>query len=283
MKPVALSLTLVMLTPVQASADTFGHCRFDTVAQAFAGTATEQAGCLLRKVRILGNVDPSPIQLPPNLARLVGHEFNPDKVKLRALIFSQGTSEPSLGGSLDSPVSRGRSNNPSAPLARYFVIHDTSTPNFSSKPFPIDLDSSNRVNTFSYYRSATNAKAHIFLNRRGEMYVGHSLGVPWRATKLESRIGVLSKGLFLHIENVQPRRAHPNQADGNAPEVGFSMVQYDRLALIYISASVRAGRGLIPAFHAAIDQGLSDGHDDPQNFSLEAFDAAIGKVVQKLQ
>ena len=36
-----------------------------------------------------------------------------------------------------------------------------------------------------------------------------------------------------------------------------------------------AGLWLIPAFHAAIDEGLPDAHDDPQNFDLPAFDAAV--------
>jgi hypothetical protein len=272
-----------MFLPLHAHAEVLGHCRFDTSSKAFAGSAAEQAGCLLRRVRILGNVDQTSIQIPPNLAGVVGQPFNPDKVKLRAVILSEGTSERNLGGSLDAPLSRGNANSPSAPLARYFVIHDTSTPNFGNQAFPADLDSNSRVNNLNYYRSATNAKAHIFLNRAGEIYVGHGFNVPWRATKLESRIGVLSKGLFLHIENVQPRRAHPNQPDGNSPDPGFSTIQYRRLALLYIAASTRAGRGLIPAFHAAIDQGLSDGHDDPQNFSFQAFDAALGNLLFRLQ
>ena len=96
-------------------------------------------------------------------------------------------------------------------------------------------------------------------------------------------IGTLSRGMFIHIENVQPRRKHPSQPDGNAPTPGFSTAQYDRLALLYLMASARAGTGLIPAFHAAIDQGLSDGHDDPQNFSLDDFDAAFARVLDSVK
>ena len=271
------------LSSTAASAATFGKCRFDTQSQSFAGSAEEQARCLLRKVKILGHVDAQPATLPSNLARMIGQPTGVDNTKLRQLIAALGLTEAKLGGSLDAPLSHGSNNNQDAPLARYFVIHDTSTPNFGNNPFPANIDTSNAVNSFAPYESATNAKAHIFLNRRGETYVGHDFGVPWRATKLESKIGVLSKGLFLHIENIQPRRAHPDQADGNAPTPGFSAAQYDRLALLYVVASVRAGKGLIPAFHAPIDEGLSNGHDDPQNFSLDDFDGALGRVLDKVR
>ncbi|MBY3198222.1 hypothetical protein [Rhizobium laguerreae] len=266
-----------------AKAATFGKCGFDTVSRAFAGTAKEQASCLLRKVKILGNVDPQSAVLPPNLLGSIGQPLNVSKVKIRQFIEALNLTENDLGGSLDAGLSRGNNNSSSAPMARYFVIHDTSTPNFGNQAFPADVDTNNRVNGFNPYKSANNAKAHIFLNRPGAIYVGHDFGVPWRATKLELKIGTLTKGLFLHIENVQPRRAHPSQPDGNAPTPGFTTVQYDRLALFYVMTSVRAGQGLIPAFHAAVDQGLLDGHDDPQNFSLSDFDGALGRVLEKVR
>ena len=229
--------------------------------------------------RILGNVDSTPAILPTNLAGFVGQPVGFTKSKLRQAISVLGLTEAGLGGSLDDPLAHGDSNNPHAPEARYFVIHDTSSPNFGNEQFPDDIDTSDEVNRLDGFKSASNAKAHIFLNRRGEIYVGHDFKVPWRATKLELKIGTLARGMFIHIENVQPRRKHPNQPDGNAPTPGFSTLQYDRLALLYVMASTRAGTGLIPAFHAAIDQGLSDGHDDPQNFSLDDFDAALGRVL----
>ena len=55
-----------------------------------------------------------------------------------------------------------------------------------------------------------------------------------------------------------------------------------RLALIYTIASVRSGRWLIPAFHVAIDSGIRGGHDDPQNFEIEAFAAGIERVASQL-
>ena len=276
------TLTFAVATD-DAAAATFGKCKFDTETMAFAGTAPEQASCLLRKVKVLGNVDATPAVLPANLTGFIGQPVGISKSKLRQAISALGLTEARLGGSLDDPLSRGDTNSPDAPEARYFVIHDTSSPNFGDQQFPDDIDTSDGVNRLDSYRSASNAKAHIFLNRRGEIYVGHDFAVPWRATKLESRIGTLSRGMFIHVENVQPRRKHPSQPDGNAPTPGFSKVQYDRLALLYLMASTRAGTGLIPAFHAAIDQGLSDGHDDPQNFSLDDFDAAFGRVLDSVK
>jgi hypothetical protein len=182
---------------------------------------------------------------------------------------------------LADPVSTARDGDPAAPAARYFVIHDTSEPYLGGAPaFPPDIDTSDAVNDLTHYLGP-NAVAHVFINRRGGMVVGHDLSVPWRATQLESRvIGLPAKGLFLHVENQQPRRADPAGPPGNdriAPAPGLSSAQYDTLAMVYIAASVRAGRWLIPAFHAAIDEGLPDAHDDPQNFDLAAFDGAISR------
>src|SRR5258707_1635331 len=56
---------------------------------------------------------------------------------------------------------------------------------------------------------------------------------------------------------------------------GFTQAQYQKLALLYAMASARAGTWLIPAFHAAIDEGLSDAHDDPQNFDMDMFVSAM--------
>ena len=43
------------------------------------------------------------------------------------------------------------------------------------------------------------------------------------------------------------------------------------------------GKGLVPAFHPALDEGLNDGHDDPQNFYLASFDTAIGRFLDELK
>lgn len=54
--------------------------------------------------------------------------------------------------------------------------------------------------------------------------------------------------------------------DRIAQTPGLSDAQMQKLALTYIAASVRAKMWLIPAYHATVDDGISNGHDDPQHF-----------------
>jgi hypothetical protein len=268
-----------------AVAGVVGRCGFDIDRLAFAGSPREQAACLLRHVGPGGVLDGAPAKLPPDLAARLGEPASIDRARLR--LYLRGRPRvAALAASLSDPVSRARDNAPDAPLARYFVIHDTSQPFFADAPLPADIDSSDAVNDLSGYLGP-NAVAHLFINRRGEVAVGHDFSEPWRATKLESRvIGPSAKGLFLHVENQQPRRSDPAGPPGNdriAPSPGLTAAQYDALALAYIVASARAGAWLIPAFHAAIDEGLPDAHDDPQNFDLAAFDAAVTRELEGIK
>ena len=63
--------------------------------------------------------------------------------------------------------------------------------------------------------------------------------------------------------------------DAIAPEPCFSVAQDERLALLYVVAGRRARSWMVPGFHAAIDEGISDAHDDPQNFDLTTFALAV--------
>jgi hypothetical protein len=49
------------------------------------------------------------------------------------------------------------------------------------------------------------------------------------------------------------------------------VAQSERLALLYVAAGRRGGSWMVPEFHAAIDEAISDAHDDPQNFDLTTF------------
>jgi len=182
-----------------------------------------------------------------------------------------------------TPVARANDNDASAPMARYFVIHDTSGPYFGSRAFPPDIDVSVKINSLKNYRCIDGGgAAHVVVNRTGGMLLNHELSIPWRETKFEQGApfhGAL-KGLFLHVELIQPRRGRFNDAEGPTP--GFTPAQYDRLALIYTIASVRAGRWLIPAFHAALDADIPNGHDDPMNFDAESFARSIQHLADTL-
>ncbi len=182
-------------------------------------------------------------------------------------------------------MSRADDNAAGASPARYFVIHDTSTPALGAVDrFPDDIDTSASVNDLDRYPRGDKALAHVFVDRRGIFRVDKDFGEPWRATKRESHIiGLPAKGLFLHIEFVQPRRSDAGGIEALAPNPGFTPAQYETLAILYVVASRRAGTWLIPAFHNRVDAGIPDAHDDPQRFEITRFDAAITAALGMLR
>lgn len=262
-----------------------GACKFNVDTQTFKGDAVEQAACLLRQVRKWGNIDPTSASIPDELASIIGKPTSDLRSQLRSVLKTHSISENSIGGNLDNPISRAANNQAQAPFARYFVIHDTSAPWLKdAKSFP--PDDSKELNKLSAY-GGPDAVAHVFVNRIGETLLGHDFSVPWRATKLEKSGygGEATKGLFLHIELLQPRRRDPAggpKNDAISPTPGFTSAQYDKLAILYTAASIRSGTWLIPAYHAAIDENLSDAHDDPQQFELKKFSEAVTNLRVRL-
>jgi hypothetical protein len=265
-----------------------GPCEFNPATFDFAGTPDQQAMCLMRSGNARRNLGPMLETLPPALASRVGQSSAlPDRETLAALLIELGLVW-DYAPFLWQPISRARDNDPEAPQARYMVIHDTSGPNFGGRPFPENIDEHRSINNLARFRCGDGwSIAHVIINRTGAMLLGHDLGEPWRATRFEraTRFGNNLKGLFLHVEMIQPRRSQPGRGrrnDAQAPTPGFSEIQYDRLALVYMIASVRSGRWLIPAFHIAIDSGIRGGHDDPQNFEIDAFAASIERLAGRL-
>ncbi len=294
---VATTLAIAMSTKSQAQVTAAlpdVACKFDSARLQFEGAPLEQAKCLLRPVFKYGHIGSPLPQLPAPLETLVGTAaMQVTKDRVRAFVTSEGVNPSELGGDLNTALSRAHSNDPNAPLARYFVIHDTSSCVQSGPPsggcgpatvFPQDADkSTRRWNQPETWRNFKDA--HLFITRDGQLIApqGRTFSVPWRATKREAMIGEPSRGLFLHIENVQPRLSDSNAArpnDATAPVPGFTEIQLRRLAMVYVSASLRAGTWLIPAYHAALDAGLGDGHDDPQNFDLTAWAGQICAVIK---
>src|SRR5215831_5695245 len=196
--------------------------------------------------------------------------------------------EGEFGDFLWLPVSRAHDNALAAPMARYFVIHDTSGPNFGRRSFPDDIDGGGKVNDLRNFECHDGwGKAHVVISRTGELLLAHDYSIPWRETKFEqaAEFGGALKGLFLHNEMIQPRRSAPGRGrrnDARSPDPAFTPAQYDRLALLYVIASVRAERWLIPAFHAAIDAQIANGHDDPLNFNVESFADSLDGLIAKL-
>lgn len=269
-----------LLTEIHAEKG-LGRCGFDARMLAFRGTAIEQTKCLLSPVSIGGAVGSPLKQLPSVLEARVGQAAMIDKQQLKALLLQHGLAQ--LAGGLERPVSR----TPNGTPARYFVIHDISQKLAGNRFPPDEADSLNRL---GYKNKDGDWVAHIFLNRRGEIFVGHDFDKPWRATQLESNkngAGIATRGLFLHIEHNQPRLRDPAVSQDNdriAPRPGFTSAQYDRLALLYLVASARRGAWLIPAYHAVLDSGVvGGGHDDPQNFELQKFTDALERFIRDVE
>jgi hypothetical protein len=263
-------------------------CEFDVDGLSFVGTPVEQAKCLLRTHDRTRNIGPMLESIPAALQERVGQTSGlPSREVLSTHLSAQGL-EWDLAYYLWQPIARARDNDPSAPTARYMVIHDTSGPNYGGRPWPSNIDDHPKINNLRrFWCSDGWAIAHVIINRRGALFLGHDLAEPWRATKFERApaFGTALKGLFLHVELVQPRRRAPGWGrhnDAQAPTPGFSAAQYDRLALVYTVASVRAGAWLVPAFHAPIDAHIRGGHDDPQNFELDAFAASLDRILVAL-
>ena len=257
-----------------------GPCGFDVETLQFEGDALAQARCLLRPVATGGVLSPQPASLPESLAALIGQPVGDLKEALRRHLAVRHIVDATIGGPLAAPLSHARDDDPAAPAARYFVLHDTSVPWLAdASAFPPDDDPA--LNELARF-AGPEAVAHVFVNRRGETLLGHDFRVPWRATQLEvRRIGPRSRGLFLHVELAQPRRrdpAGPPRNDLIAPTPGFTDAQYDRAALLYAAASARRGDWLIPAFHAALDEGIAGAHDDPQHFDMARFAAALAHL-----
>ncbi len=271
------AILALLLLAAPASAELIGGCQFDRDTLTFAGTPVEQATCLLRHVEPLGAKSPQP--LPPVIQQLLEPGGAPNAAQKAAAIgaFPEPYRAYAIGYQ-DLPASQTEAGIP----LLYFVIHDTSTPFLANEPFPNRLNNDPGINSFEPYL-ADEPVAHIFLNRQGQIWGAHDFSVPWRATKLESRvIGAPARGRFVHIETVQPRRflrGATSRGQTQGPKPGFSNAQYRMLAALYVYASARAGRWLIPAFHSAVDDGIPDAHDDPQNFELRKFARELEQLV----
>jgi hypothetical protein len=254
-------------------------CRFDANQMGFSGTPIQQAQCLLRFVKRVGNVDDTPATLPPILTTLLSDPLNlgVTKSQLRSHLQKQGIAESTVGGSVTDRVCHADSDNPSAPLARYFMIHDTSSKLKASESFdPAFINtaawSGNRLSTLK------RATTHIYINRLGQTLTDNDYRTPFRATRFEATAAnARFRGLFLHHELVQPRKG-PGNTDPDSPDPGFTPAQYSALALQYVIASVRRGNWMVPAFHCVLDLHVGD-HDDPQRFDLAAWDNALDQTL----
>jgi len=266
---------------------TMGPCKFDPAVMSFAGSPAEQARCLMRGMDRTRNLSPVLPTLPPGLANRVGSTAGlPTRAALARYLASRGDLQGQFGVYLPAPLSSAGDDDPDMPQARYFVIHDTSGPRYGHRAFPDDINTVSHINNLKTFACDDGwGKAHVVISRTGAMLLNHDFQIPWRETKFELAANFLGalKGLFVHIEMIQPRRSTgAGYNDARSPDPAFTVAQYDALALLYTIASVRRGQWLVPAFHAAIDGDIPNGHDDPLNFDIASFSESVDRVVEML-
>lgn len=265
-------------------------CIFNEKKLQFVGTPLEQARCLLRPNKIGGVLDAELKNLPKPLEKIIGKPIKIEKETLKKYLKKHKIEDSQIGGAIDEKLSFAKLPNGEEIQALYFIIHDTSTPYLKDEPFPDNLntDKNWKGNNLSIWLKSP--VAHVFVNRLGESLTTTNFGKPVEkgfGTKFaRDFLKADAKGLQLHIELIQPRRRNARNSNPNndlfAPIPGFTDKQYKKLALLYIAASVRRGNWLIPAYHSAIDAGIKDAHDDPQNFELEKFAEQLKLLINEI-
>lgn len=286
-----LSAMLLMIGAAAPVAAQNAPCEFDSKLLQFKGTPTQQARCLLRANGIGGVLGEELKALPAPLEKLVGKKVHLRATSLAEFLRRNSIDEAAIGGAVNKPLTEVQSPAGKRIPALYFVIHDTSSPYLGVNEFPngFDTDPNWRGNDLTIWTNQP--VAHVFVNRLGDSMVTTPFDEPVRkgfGTKFARDIlKAEAKGLQLHIELVQPRRADtsdPNpKNDRIAPTPGFTAAQYERLALLYLAASVRRGTWLIPGYHSAYDAGIKDAHDDPQNFDLKVFADALKRLIGRIK
>lgn len=230
--------------------------------------------CLLRPVRIYGNLGPPLESLPAPLDQLIGKPMGVTRENVSRYLRDHSIREEDLGGPLSVPLTS----------TLYFVIHDTSSPYFGNRDFAMNINEANWSgnNLGNWIRLKV---TNVYVNRLGDSATAANFERVIVGTKYE-RNNRNRRGLFVHVEMIQPRRRDPNGGANNdalAPMPGFTPQQLKRLALLYVVASVRRGQWLLPAFHASIDAGIPNAHDDPQNFDVRAWLDSLRELLAELR
>ena len=289
--PALLSVILTVI--LLAGSSVYGQnapCPIDSQTLQFVGKPIDQARCLLRP-NGYGGVLGQPLErLPRTLEKVIGSKVKFSRPAFLKYIAELNVSESAIGGSLTDELSGATIPDGSVIHALYFIIHDTSTPNLRDETFPVGFneDPDWRGNNLDVWLKSP--VAHVFVSRDGRSLTAtpfsESVKKCWGTKFARDYLKAPAKGLQLHIELVQPRRRDPRSKNPDndliAPTPGFSDAQYDRLALLYATASLRRGTWLIPGFHSAIDAGIPDAHDDPQNFELAKFASSLDALLRSL-
>ncbi len=256
--------------------------KFSLEDQKFEGTKLEQAKFLLRYVKPMGIISKKEAKIPEFLEGVLKDSITvPSVFAMNMYLIDEDIDVVAIGGDVSAYLSE----NANGTMAKYFVIHDTSAPNYKKKEFPDNINEDSWKFNKVERKKDHKKKAHAFIGRTGKVFFQNNFETPWRSTKFETQIlkKSISRGLFVHIELVQPRRSMEGKwADNDvlAPEPGFTAAQYDKLALLYVCASTRAREWLVPVFHSTLDHKIHHAHDDPQNFDLKAFNESLKALIE---
>lgn len=272
-------LLILQLTTIKAQTSSE---QFDKTTMEYKGDKATQAKLLMRHIALWGKITKTGAKLDTNYLKLLSSKINITKAQLKTYLSTNIINKEEVGGNIDSTVSSIDVNGKQV-FAKYFVIHDVSIPAFKDT-FPTNINDDTW--SFNNPNAWTKKVTHTYVTRTGKCKTVTNFSEGLRATKFELKVlGTISRGLYIHIELVQPRVFPPGK-EVNAPVApmpGFTDIQYQKLALLYICASIRKGEWLVPAFHANIDEKLPDAHDDPQNFETNKFTNQVISLVTTLK
>lgn len=124
-------------------------------------------------------------------------------------------------------------------------------------------------------------RLHVYVNRSGASLTNSNPSLA--RTVLSTRISTyFDPSKVLHVGLLSALRRLDIEA-WNSEEIKrksiFTKAQMDRLALIYVAASVQAGQWLVPAFHSNIESYPKC----PTNFDLELWDQSLRGTIDKLE
>ncbi|MDR7342173.1 hypothetical protein J2X14_000561 [Pantoea alhagi] len=249
-------------------------CKFNDRQGEYEEDKAEQLTCLLRKTDGAAYIFKKQA-IPQGLVSLVKKQrVDFSEGQLKKYLANNNVNEKDIGGDIATPLNK---------KTKYIVIHDTSTPvALQNNEFPSDINDEWSGNKLSAYGKSAENNAHVFINRPGQSKTSIDFSTFYRTTKFENeKIG--RRYVFISVELIQPRATLPTQSgianDYRSPVPGFTDAQLERLAIVYLAGSYRAGKYLLPAFHSVIDIPFKKGgHNDPLNFDLAKWSGLIDKV-----
>lgn len=268
----------LLLVPSTLVADS--SCYWDSTRIQFSGDRIQQALCLTPKIRASGVVEKVEGGLPSTFDELVGREFDFSREAVESYAARHGLRDDEVGGALNLRVSKAHGN-----TALYFVLHDSNGPDFGNHSFTPDINVSPRINNLRQF----GRRWHVLIGRDGSSATLIDFFQPLRSSYFEAReAGAKAKGRFLHVGLLLPIRSMENGAESNfggvIPDPAYTRDQYRRLAQVYVIASSRAGRWLIPAYASQLNQyGRAPVFiGGPKGFDLTQWAKALRSVYREI-